>query len=127
QRELRLQRRGARERQQRPGPDELGWVVMDTVASPHVGSSTFRAIGTTNSVLVTRPEVLADAVEIAQRHLREVDRAVSRFRPDSEVSLLAERARRARAEAFVSPTFAAYLQAALRVARLTGGLVDPTV
>ena len=100
---------------------------MDTVASPHVVASTFQAIGTTNSVLVTRPEVLADAVEIAQRHLREVDRAVSRFRPDSEVSLLAERARRAPAEAFVSPTFAAYLQAALRVARLTGGLVDPTV
>ena len=100
---------------------------MDTITSPHVASSTFTAIGTTNSVLVTRPDVLADAVEIAQRHLREVDRAVSRFRPDSEVSLLAERARRAPAEAFVSLTFTAYLQAALRVARLTGGLVDPTV
>jgi thiamine biosynthesis lipoprotein len=100
---------------------------MDTMASAQVASSTFAAIGTTNAVLVTRPEVLADAVEIARRHLREVDRAVSRFRPDSEVSLLAERASRAPAEAFVSPTFAAYLQAALRVARLTGGLVDPTV
>ena len=100
---------------------------MDTVTRPPVATSTFRAIGTKNSVLVTRPEVLADATLIAQRHLREVDRAVSRFRPDSEVSLLAVRARRAPAEAFVSPTFAAYLQAALRVARLTGGLVDPTV
>lgn len=100
---------------------------MDTLAVPQVATSTFEAIGTTNSVLVTRPEVLPEAVEIAQRHLREVDRAVSRFRPDSEVSLLAARARRAPAEAFVSPTFAAYLRAALRVARLTGGLVDPTV
>ena len=89
--------------------------------------ATFEAIGTTNAVLVTRPEVLPEAVDLAKRHLREVDRAVSRFRPDSEVSLLAERARRAPAEAFVSPTFAAYLQAGLRVARLTGGLVDPTV
>ncbi|GAA2498266.1 FAD:protein FMN transferase [Terrabacter carboxydivorans] len=100
---------------------------MDILSGPRVAKSTFEAIGTTNSVLVTRPEVLPEAVEIARRHLREVDRAVSRFRPDSEVSLLAARARRAPAEAFVSPTFAAYLQAALRVARLTGGLVDPTV
>lgn len=100
---------------------------MDTVTRARPSTNTFRAIGTTNSVLVTRPEVLADAVLVAQRHLREVDRAVSRFRPDSEVSLLAARARRAPAEAFVSPTFAAYLEAALRVARLTGGLVDPTV
>jgi thiamine biosynthesis lipoprotein len=40
---------------------------------------------------------------------------------------LADRARRAPAEAFVSTTCAAYVDAALRVARLTGGLVDPTV
>jgi thiamine biosynthesis lipoprotein len=102
--------------------DTLSNAVADAVAT-----GTFRAIGTTNSVLVTRPDVLADALDIAQRHLHEVDRAVSRFRTDSEVSLLAARARRAPAEAFVSPTFAAYLHAALRVARLTGGLVDPTV
>lgn len=99
---------------------------MDTVTATPT-SSTFRAIGTTNSILATRPHVLPAAVELAQRHLREVDRAVSRFRPDSEVSLLAQRARHAPAEAFVSPTFAAYLEAGLRVARLTGGLVDPTV
>ena len=89
--------------------------------------ATFSAIGTTNTVLVTDPSTLEPAVAIARRHLAELDRAVSRFRPDSEVSLLAARARRSPAEAFVSPTFAAYLEAALRVARLTGGLVDPTV
>ncbi|GGM86454.1 FAD:protein FMN transferase [Terrabacter tumescens] len=100
---------------------------MDTLTPAPVATGTFRAIGTSNAVLVTRPEVLPEAVEIAQRHLREVDRAVSRFRPDSEVSLLAARASRAPAEAFASPVFTAYLQAALRVARLTGGLVDPTV
>lgn len=98
-----------------------------TTGAPTTGTATFRAIGTTNSILATRPDVLPEAVELAQRHLREVDRAVSRFRPDSEVSLLAQRARHAPAETFVSPTFAAYLAAALRVARLTGGLVDPTV
>ena len=100
---------------------------METATRKMPASTTFRAIGTTNTILATRADVLADAEAVARRHLREVDRAVSRFRPDSEVSLLAERARRAPAEAFVSPTFAAYLSAALRVARLTGGLVDPTV
>ena len=97
--------------------------AMATVA----GAATFEAIGTTNTILTTDPGALEAAVGIAQRHLRDLDRAVSRFRPDSEVSLLAARARRAPAETFVSPTFAAYLGAALRVARLTGGLVDPTV
>ncbi|MEP7331978.1 MAG: FAD:protein FMN transferase [Terracoccus sp.] len=91
------------------------------------GLATFRAIGTTNSVLATAPEVIDEAREIARRHLRELDAAVSRFRPDSEVSLLAARALNGSAGAFVSPIFADYLSAALRVARLTGGLVDPTV
>jgi thiamine biosynthesis lipoprotein len=89
--------------------------------------ATFRTIGTTCSVVATEPDALDDAVATAQGHLRAVDRAVSRFRPDSEVSLLARRARHAPAEAFVSPTFADYLEAALRAARLSGGLVDPTV
>ena len=96
-------------------------------ATSTIAAETFEAIGTTNTILATDPGVLCEAVTIARRHLTELDRAVSRFRPDSEVSLLAVRARRAPAEAFVSPTFAAYLGAALRVARLTGGLVDPTV
>ena len=97
---------------------------------PTVGGAaraTFEAIGTRNEMLATSPDALDAALALARAHLREVDRAVSRFRPDSEVSMLAARARRAPAEAFASPTFAAYLSAALRVARLTGGLVDPTV
>ena len=89
--------------------------------------ATFRAIGTTNAILATEPDALDEAVELARNHVRAVDRAVSRFRPDSEVSLLAVRARHAPAEAFISPTFADYLEAALHAARLTGGLVDPTV
>ncbi|GAB3052486.1 FAD:protein FMN transferase [Intrasporangium mesophilum] len=88
---------------------------------------TFRAIGTTNQILCTRPDLLDRAVDLAQSHLREVDRAVSRFRTDSELMRLAGRARRAPAEAFLSPTCAAYLDAGLRAARLTGGLVDPTI
>jgi thiamine biosynthesis lipoprotein len=100
---------------------------MTATTTRKAGAATFAAIGTTNTILASDPDVLDDAVALAGQHLRELDRAVSRFRPDSEVSRLAVRARRAPAEAFVSPTFAAYLGAALRVARLTGGLVDPTV
>ncbi|WP_076263648.1 FAD:protein FMN transferase [Intrasporangium flavum] len=92
-----------------------------------LASASFRAIGTTNTVLVTEPDVLDAALALTRSHLRAVDRAVSRFRDDSEVSRLAARARRGPAEAFVSPTFADYLDAALRAARLTGGLVDPTI
>ena len=105
----------------RPAP------ATTSIPASTTAAVTFDAIGTTNTIVVTEPETMAAAVAIARRHLAELDRAVSRFRPDSEVSLLAARARRAPAETFVSPTFAAYLQAALRVARLTGGLVDPTV
>lgn len=35
---------------------------------------TFRAIGTINAVLVTRDEVLDEAVGLAQRHLADLDR-----------------------------------------------------
>ncbi|HET8988467.1 MAG TPA: FAD:protein FMN transferase [Humibacillus sp.] len=85
------------------------------------------AFGTVNSLVVTRPEIAAEAAGLALAHLADVDRAVSRFRPDSEVSRLAARAEHAPVDAFVTTTFTAYLMAALRAARLTGGLVDPTV
>jgi thiamine biosynthesis lipoprotein len=85
------------------------------------------AFGTTNSLVVTQPDVVDDAAQIALAHLADVDRAVSRFRPDSEVSRLAARAEHGSVDAFVTTTFTAYLGAALRAARLTGGLVDPTV
>lgn len=92
-----------------------------------VVSSAFRAIGTTNRILATDPGALAEATALAQNHLAELDAAVSRFRPDSEVCVLASRARSGPASALASPTFAAYLRAALRAARITDGLVDPTV
>jgi thiamine biosynthesis lipoprotein len=105
-----------------PAPTAYARTEVDGAAG-----ATFRAIGTTNQILCTRPGALDPAVELAQSRLREVDDAVSRFRPDSELMRLAQRARRAPAEAFVSTTCAAYLDAALRVARMTGGLVDPTI
>jgi thiamine biosynthesis lipoprotein len=90
-------------------------------------SRTFAAIGTTNTVITTDPATIVDATTIAQEHLRELDLAVSRFRPDSEVSRLAAAARNGPASTLASPVLAAYLRGALHAAQLTDGLVDPTV
>lgn len=88
---------------------------------------TFQAIGTTNRVVVTDPRTLVEATQLAVWYLGELDLAVSRFRPDSEVSRLAARAATREAWCFASAMFADHLRAALRAARLSGGLVDPTV
>ncbi|QKE83383.1 FAD:protein FMN transferase [Arthrobacter sp. NEB 688] len=85
------------------------------------------AIGTSVRLLVTEPLVLAEAEAIVRDHLADLDRAASRFRPDSEVSRLAAAAAHGPAGALVSPVLASSLRAALRAARLTDGLVDPTV
>ena len=87
----------------------------------------FRALGTTCRLLVTDESVLDAALELTKKHLAELDLAASRFRPDSEVSRLAEQARSGPAHAVVSFVLADYLRAALEMAQLTGGLVDPTV
>jgi thiamine biosynthesis lipoprotein len=92
-----------------------------------VGRATFRAISTSNTILTTDPRSAGPAARIAQSYLAELDHAVSRFRPDSEVSVLAVRSRHEPASSFVSPVFADHLGIALRMARITGGLVDPTV
>jgi thiamine biosynthesis lipoprotein len=92
-----------------------------------VAEGVFAAIGTTNRVLSLHPEHLDVAVEAARDHLTVLDAAVSRFRTDSEVSRLHAAAAHAAATASVSPMFVDYLEAALRMARITDGLVDPTV
>lgn len=99
----------------------------DPVAEPLLGRATFRAISSVHTIVATDPTAAAPAARVAQDYLAALDQAVSRFRPDSEVSLLAARARRGPASAFVSPIFADHLQTALRMARATGGLVDPTI
>src|SRR4029079_17778700 len=59
-----------------------------------------------------------------ERELDAIDRACSRFRPDSELSQV----NRARGERIaVNPLFLEALRVALDAARSTGGLVDPTV
>ncbi|MGV8908389.1 MAG: FAD:protein FMN transferase [Propionicimonas sp.] len=90
-------------------------------------SASFAAIGTTNRVLATVGSSLPDAVDQAKRCLEELDRAVSRFRDDSEVSQLARLAETAEAWYFGSRLFTEHVDAARRAARISGGLVDFTV
>jgi thiamine biosynthesis lipoprotein len=98
-------------------------------AAPGVftAAAAFDAIGTHHRIVASRPETIGEAVGVARQHLLELDLAVSRFRHDSEVSDLARRAIDGPASALVSPVFASCLEAAFHAARLTGGLVDPTV
>ena len=76
---------------------------------------------TTGRVVVTEPRALASVVEIVRAGLDEVDRACSRFRPDSELSTLTPGTRR------ISPMLADLVGIALDAAEASGGLVDPTV
>jgi thiamine biosynthesis lipoprotein len=92
----------------------------DTVA---VATDTFSVFGTTATLLVTEPGRLEAARVIADAELAAVDRACSRFRPDSELSRLNAAGG---AVTSVSELFADLVEAALRSARLTDGDVDPT-
>jgi FAD:protein FMN transferase len=84
----------------------------------------FRALGTT-AVVATADDALAgDACAAVERELEAIDRACSRFRPDSELS----RVNGARGERVaVGPLLLEALRVALDGARGSEGLVDPTV
>ena len=88
-----------------------------------VARETWRALGTAVHVLVNDADV-----EVASAAVREiladVDQAYSRFRPDSELSLVNEAGGGSRV---VSRLLADAIETALRAAELTDGLVDPTV
>jgi thiamine biosynthesis lipoprotein len=87
-------------------------------------SASFPALGTTAVVVVADPDALPAARDALERELAAVDGACSRFRDDSELAGANARAGR---EVRVGPLLLEALQTALRVARLTAGLVDPTV
>lgn len=88
-----------------------------------LATADWRAIGTGVRLVVNDGD-LAGARAAVERVLDEVDRAYSRFRPDSElVALNAARGTQVR----VSALLARALAGALEAARRTGGAVDPTV
>ena len=87
-------------------------------------SRSFRALGTT-AVVATADRAWEDgACAVVERELDAIDRACSRFRPDSELS----RVNRAGGKRVaVGPLLLEALRVALDAARTSGGLVDPTV
>ncbi|WP_370965279.1 FAD:protein FMN transferase [Amycolatopsis sp. cg9] len=87
-------------------------------------ATAFRALGTTAEVVVTDPARLSTAAELLHEELAAIDLACSRFRADSEISRLHETAGR---QVRVGPLLAEALGVALRAARVSDGLVDPTV
>ena len=101
--------------------------MTDQQATTEPLAASFAAIGTTNRVLATVGSSLPAAVELAKSHLTELDKALSRFRDDSEVSQLARLADSADAWYFGSPLFNEHVDAARHAARISGGLVDFTV
>ena len=82
------------------------------------------ALGGRTRLVVTRPERLEAARLAVESTLKEVDLAYSRFRTDSELSLVNSRPGTVHR---LSPLLAAAIDAALRGARRSGGAVDPTV
>jgi FAD:protein FMN transferase len=89
-----------------------------------VTSASWTALGTTATVAVTDADALAPARTAVESVLDALDRACSRFRPDSDL----ERVNRAGgAPTRVDGVLIEALAVALDAARVTGGLVDPTV
>jgi thiamine biosynthesis lipoprotein len=86
-------------------------------------TSSFPALGTT-AVVMTRPARLNTAVREVERELEAIDRTCSRFRDDSDLSRLNEAGG---AWTEVDELLVEAVGVALRAARVTDGLVDPTV
>ena len=96
-----------------------------TAASgPALTARSFRAIGTTATVVVQDGTAAPEAERLLAAELDAIDRACSRFRPDSELERLHAAAGRS---VEVSPLLFAALAVALDAARRTRGAVDPTV
>jgi thiamine biosynthesis lipoprotein len=98
--------------------------MRDVIAEPQLVSVAFPALGTTASLVVTRGSRLAIARRVLESELDEIDRACSRFRPDSDLTRVnAAPGRRVR----VAPRLITAVEVAVRAARITDGDVDPTV
>ena len=84
----------------------------------------FRAIGTTATVVVQDAAVADKAARILAADLEEIDLACSRFRPDSELQTVHAHAG---APVQVSALLFEALRVAVDAAERTGGAVDPTI
>lgn len=97
---------------------------MTTALDVRPPSVVWRAIGCACRVVVTDAGCLEPARRLLAEDLARLDRAASRFRDDSEISLLAAADG---APTVVGPLLADLLAVALAAARDTDGAVDPTL
>jgi thiamine biosynthesis lipoprotein len=106
--------------------DLWGDLVMPAldVLEPTLTTRSFRAIGTTATVVVQDHADADEAVRALAAELRAIDATCSRFRPDSELQSLHAEAGRTVA---VSTLLFEALSVAHHAAERTGGAVDPTV
>jgi thiamine biosynthesis lipoprotein len=86
--------------------------------------ASWRTLGTTATVVVTDAAALEPARAVVVAELDAIDRACSRFRPDSELTVANAAAGR---PVFIGPLLAEAITVALRAARTSGGAVDPTL
>src|SRR5258708_25029659 len=94
------------------------------MSSTVLGIADGRALGGTLRVVVTRPGSLRAARAAVDEGVAAMEQAASRFREDSELSLLNASPDR---DVPASPLLAQGTAAALRGAELSGGAVDPTI
>jgi thiamine biosynthesis lipoprotein len=97
---------------------------MTTTISRTLARAGWEALGTSVVLLVDDPDALATARAIVERELRAIDRACSRFRPDSDLQRVNAGAGRF---VDVDPLLIEAVEVALRAAVLTDGDVNPTV
>jgi thiamine biosynthesis lipoprotein len=100
-------------------------MIAERATSVVERSAAFACFGSQCTVLVTAPEDdAAGAVARCRQQLLEWHEQFSRFQPDSEIKRLNDDPR---TSVPVSPLMRRVLQAAVRAANDTGGLVDPTL
>ena len=98
--------------------------IDDQSASDSLTVRSFPAIGTTATVVVQEPGRADAAERMLREEIESIDRACSRFRPDSELEMVHAHAG---AAVRVSPLLFSALAASYEVAERTHGAVDPTV
>ena len=95
-----------------------------TAQRPSFAERSFRAIGTSATVVVPEGVDVDLAQSILAEEIAAVDLACSRFRPDSEIESLHRQSGRT---VVVSRLLFEALEVAIAVAERTHGAVDPTV
>jgi FAD:protein FMN transferase len=100
-----------------------GSAITSIRSAPDLIRTSFTAFGTFGALLVTSQAAVAAARRVLDAELRAIDLACSRFRPDSELTILNQAGGRRQP---VSPLLAEALAVALRAAAATDGDVDPT-